>query len=269
MDINDRDIFYELIKKMPDWKERFQDYSFWEQFFESATDKMFEVKHEDDVQKIIKCLYQNVALRNIKISFQLAESPIEKIFLSQVVIAFFMWNPLSLLIIEPNFYERYEKAIKNEKSMRELAKEEGKTMGKTSEKLLQSKEFSDSIIIPLLYRDMNCFDAVHMFPQINFSGISQINPKFQKLENIRVDILFMKLNDERFRLVVECDGYEWHKDKFTADRQRDRLLREAGFDIFRFSGSEIIHNPIECALQLQQYIQNKWEFKYLFQNEDK
>lgn len=51
------------------------------------------------------------------------------------------------------------------------------------------------------------------------------------------------------RLLIECDGYAFHSspEKFTADRKRDRALKALGYEVFRFSGSEIMSDPIAAA----------------------
>ena len=50
----------------------------------------------------------------------------------------------------------------------------------------------------------------------------------------------------RYRLAVECDGWEHHgkyKSDFKRDRERDRLLLLNGWRPFRFYASEILHQP--------------------------
>lgn len=57
---------------------------------------------------------------------------------------------------------------------------------------------------------------------------------------------------------IECDGFQTHSDKkhFIVDRKRDRVIRSKGYDIYRFSGSEIWRNclfvGLECLILLQQ-----------------
>ena len=52
------------------------------------------------------------------------------------------------------------------------------------------------------------------------------------------------------RLVVECDGHDFHdrtKQQAAYDRARDRELLQLGFTTIRFTGSEITHSPERCA----------------------
>jgi hypothetical protein len=54
------------------------------------------------------------------------------------------------------------------------------------------------------------------------------------------------------RYVVECDGYEFHssKEKFEADRKRDRAIQAMGYQTRRYSGSEIKANHIKLSFDL-------------------
>ena len=55
------------------------------------------------------------------------------------------------------------------------------------------------------------------------------------------------------RLVVECDGHDFHertKEQAAKDRSRDRALQQAGYTVFRFTGSEIYRAPMKCARQI-------------------
>lgn len=55
------------------------------------------------------------------------------------------------------------------------------------------------------------------------------------------------------KLVVECDGHGYHertKEQAAKDRSRDRTLTSLGFDVFRFTGSELWRDPWGCASQV-------------------
>lgn len=60
--------------------------------------------------------------------------------------------------------------------------------------------------------------------------------------------------DARWRkLIVECDGHDYHertKEQAAKDRSRDRELNGAGYDVFRFTGSELWRDPWGCAEQV-------------------
>lgn len=55
------------------------------------------------------------------------------------------------------------------------------------------------------------------------------------------------------KLVVECDGHEYHertKEQAARDKARDRHLNGLGYDVFRFTGSELWRDPFGCAEQV-------------------
>lgn len=54
-------------------------------------------------------------------------------------------------------------------------------------------------------------------------------------------------------VVVECDGHEFHertKEQAAKDRARDRKLQRYGWDVLRFTGSEIWADPSKCATEI-------------------
>jgi very-short-patch-repair endonuclease len=71
------------------------------------------------------------------------------------------------------------------------------------------------------------------------------------------------INDEGYaylakrwrRVVVECDGHDFHertKEQAAKDKSRDRALILAGYQVIRFTGSEIWRDPVACATQVLQ-----------------
>lgn len=65
--------------------------------------------------------------------------------------------------------------------------------------------------------------------------------------------------DDIFKLAIEIDGHEYHKTKKqrTHDAKRARELTALGWDVIRFTGSEVYQNPIKCALQAKKIIYQK------------
>ena len=62
------------------------------------------------------------------------------------------------------------------------------------------------------------------------------------------------------RLVVECDGHEFHertKQQAKRDRARDRKFQMEGLSVFRFTGSEIWNDPVGCAEQVIKWVDDK------------
>lgn len=58
--------------------------------------------------------------------------------------------------------------------------------------------------------------------------------------------------EPELKLAIELDGHTWHSSKgqFTKDRKRQRELEALGWRVIRFSGKEILDNPIECVMQV-------------------
>lgn len=72
----------------------------------------------------------------------------------------------------------------------------------------------------------------------------------KRIIGYRVDFLLTcrYMGYER-HLVIECDGYTYHKQEhqFTSDRKRDRDLLENGYDVVRIAAKEIFksHEPAQ------------------------
>lgn len=74
---------------------------------------------------------------------------------------------------------------------------------------------------------------------------SAILPKFEDGQIIR-DVRSSKY------LVVECDGHAFHektKAQAKKDKTRDRFMQSEGFEVFRYTGSEIWNDVFACAEQ--------------------
>lgn len=76
----------------------------------------------------------------------------------------------------------------------------------------------------------------------------------------RVDFMIQaQIYGKWVSLIVECDGHDYHertKEQAAADKQRDRLLKAAGYEVIRFTGSEICKNPYNCALETVEFMQS-------------
>jgi very-short-patch-repair endonuclease len=62
-------------------------------------------------------------------------------------------------------------------------------------------------------------------------------------------------------IVIECDGHEWHErtpDQAKRDKSRDRYFVENGMAVMRFTGREIWADPLVCARQIENTINNRW-----------
>ena len=63
-----------------------------------------------------------------------------------------------------------------------------------------------------------------------------------------------------YKLIIECDGHEFHektKEQVKKDNEREYDLKMAGYEILRFSGSQIYNEPLKCARDTYNYILKK------------
>lgn len=71
------------------------------------------------------------------------------------------------------------------------------------------------------------------------------------IDQVRVDFLVsFAFFGSHLGIVVETDGHDFHertKAQARKDRSRDRALQSLGFEVFRFTGSEITAAPGTCA----------------------
>ena len=61
-------------------------------------------------------------------------------------------------------------------------------------------------------------------------------------------------------VVVECDGHKFHKktkQQVIHDNERQMAIQLTGYDIIRFSGSQICGNPMKCAKEAHDFIRMK------------
>lgn len=113
---------------------------------------------------------------------------------------------------------------------------------------------------------------------LNIELIGLYNPfvkitKFAKQEVIvcnentyRVDFLISVeyKNQGKTDYVIECDGHEFHqktKEQVERDNKRTRNLQKAGYEIIRFSGTEIYYNAIKCAKEVLNIILSKCKYE--------
>ena len=69
-----------------------------------------------------------------------------------------------------------------------------------------------------------------------------------------------EIKNKNYKLAIECDGYEFHKktkEQVQKDNEREFDLKMAGYDILRFSGTQIYNNPMKCAKDTYDYIIKK------------
>ena len=66
------------------------------------------------------------------------------------------------------------------------------------------------------------------------------------------------------RLVVECDGRDYHSspEQIEHDRKRDEYMKAQGTHVLRLTGSEIMRRPYECSRAIATHLSKLlWECK--------
>ncbi len=61
-----------------------------------------------------------------------------------------------------------------------------------------------------------------------------------------------------YPVVIECDGHDYHektKKQVAYNNQRDYDLKNNGYDILHFSGSQIVNDPFGCANNILDYME--------------
>lgn len=86
----------------------------------------------------------------------------------------------------------------------------------------------------------------NLAPQVVLSTQSPIG-KYRA--DILVEYTPQTLHEHTSRIVVECDGAEFHTDRpaVIRDTIRDHYMIDRGYWVMRFSGSEIYKNAKQCA----------------------
>ena len=113
------------------------------------------------------------------------------------------------------------------------------------------------------YHTLKLTKAIHLTPQATF-------PKARSgRKNIRADLMFWVPDYSEFCIVVECDSYQYHDNKqsFDRDRQRSRSLQSLGFKVLQYSGGEIYNDPIQTSFDLYTHLGS--ELKQLSQRHGK
>jgi very-short-patch-repair endonuclease len=76
----------------------------------------------------------------------------------------------------------------------------------------------------------------------------------QKIGRHRVDfVAHWTYPEYQQKIIIECDGHNFHertKEQAQRDRAKDRDWQNAGYRVFRFTGSEIYRDAFKCATEV-------------------
>lgn len=164
------------------------------------------------------------------------ESPLEKIFFRDLQLNFLKNSPLSLRFMPPADGD-IEEAIRVHTSFSESAYRNPSTNRG------EGSRFETEFILGFYHN-------FHIALQPSFKGF------YPNGKSIRADAMVWIPSNPRCRVIIECDGFEWHKGQksFVNDRLRDRRFTDKGYTVRRYSGPEVFADPIAPAYDLFEYL---------------
>jgi hypothetical protein len=72
---------------------------------------------------------------------------------------------------------------------------------------------------------------------------------------MRPDFVLFSGVQRDVRLVVELDGHDFHErtpEQAERDKSKDRLLQKYGWRVLRFTGREVLRDPVKCVEEAKQ-----------------
>ena len=223
-----------------------------------SEDKDWPVVYE----RVMTELIQN----NAALVFKHSESPIEVLFLNSLALNFLNAGlPLVFLPPADDVVAAIDDLLKNLDFIQELAER----FRKRTQVNLSLGEFIDhefkqhsmtnenacSCMRDVIYYDWLALDKTpHVVLQGGFPDV-RIDGK-----SVRVDLLAFLPAKPNKKIVIECDGFQFHgsQEAFTRDRKRDRALAAVSLQVLRFSGSEIYQDAPRTAKELFKQL-TAWE----------
>jgi hypothetical protein len=200
---------------------------------------------------------------NLRFVFELTESPIETIFINSLLLAFIKNDPLDLVIQHsvrnaPRQIEGFRERRARFKEFVSWYKAKYSSLEGVEEYL--NAELARGKMEPaehgylrrhlVLYEYLALENRFHLVIQ---PGIPDIRVEEK---TVRPDMLIWIPADESVKIIVECDGFQHHSDKvvFIHDRKRDRALKAKGYEVLRYSGTEIYNDPVSASVDLAEYL---------------
>lgn len=90
--------------------------------------------------------------------------------------------------------------------------------------------------------------------------ICNVSPQ-QRIGNYIVDFL-VNIPVIGINIIFECDGHDFHektKEQAQRDKSRDRYLKSQGYDVYRFTGSEIYNSPFKVMIEVGEILKRYCE----------
>ena len=190
---------------------------------------------------------------NVTRVYRACESPIERYFWSSFQFEFLRRN--QLLIVD----QRAPYAMMEQRRNIYIGMCEAKTFFNSIPKDARPETFEEFLVVTecpdvkeiadgaICYHDLRWIHCFHLDLQTSLKANNK---------TIRPDGIVWIPSKPTVKVVIECDGFDYHSDKdaFTKDRQRDRWFSDNGYQIRRYSGSEIHRDPADCTHDLSDYL---------------
>lgn len=146
--------------------------------------------------------------------------------------------------------ENIKEFLVNEVSMHLMALSSDAEM--TLEESLIDCESPIEQLLSLALEQLNIVNIYKFNPFIDIVEIEKQKEIQCENKRYRVDFFIPVIykNQENKCFVIECDGHEFHqktKEQVERDNTRMRTLQKCGYEVIRFSGTEIWHRPYKCA----------------------
>lgn len=232
----------------------------------------FESKEEREMAHALRGFIQESFASELAWIGQASESPIEQMFCAAVLliarVKYFNLLRFTPPVGDglPNYRERLRDWIQTAMEWEQEAEKQGGSPAELTEFLpflmeegeISKDERSGLMFFRGVYLAMGYKDAFHLTQQSPLPSAATVDG-----HGVRPDLSVWLPLDDSFNLLIECDGYAYHKDRqsFTDDRRRDRALKALGYEVLRFSGLEIHANPLEAALDLVEYLKQRQQGK--------
>lgn len=207
--------------------------------FEDSTEEILQ----DDLSDRLERAKRDVSsMRDV---LKICESPIERMFLAQ-------WAKRMKMVAKEDFRSPLDNGLPEWYARGHLAR--------------------FRLALPALER----FN-IRAYPQVNLQPKGSLKDRFWEEEEgkYRVDVLAILERHEGkkteihsreteiyAKLIIELDGHDYHertKEQAKRDRSRDRAFTKSGYEVLRFTGSEVYNQPVECVEEADSYLTEQAE----------
>lgn len=258
-----------LLRKSLESKESFQPLLRF--FVQKSIEEIRDKEHKPEVLQNYSNFYssfiENYSRINANLIFENCQSPIERIFVSSLLLLFVKNGIVGFSITPrlPDIEDSMSAYRNNHKAILKLIENYKHSSGDYTLSYFKTFFKENYIDVGKYTEDDYCEICEHYYIVKNFTFNSYhitLQPEFPNLKidnkSIRPDILIWCPGNKKIKLIVECDGFQFHstKQSFVNDRKRDRLLKLNGYEVIRYSGSEIFKDPVNVSEDLYKFLEN-------------